>query len=96
MLVTKDVLAAGSTRWAQGGIAAALGAEDTPDEHFHDTIMAGAGLCDEAAVARSSGKARRRCASSRRWARVSTARRRRYVADPRRRPPPRPHRPRRR
>ncbi|MCW2495879.1 L-aspartate oxidase [Jatrophihabitans sp.] len=50
LLVTKDVLAAGSTRWAQGGIAAALGAGDTPDQHFEDTIVAGAGVCDEAAV----------------------------------------------
>jgi L-aspartate oxidase len=50
MLVTKDVLAAGSTRWAQGGIAAALGAEDSPEEHFEDTIVAGAGVCDDAAV----------------------------------------------
>ena len=50
LLVTKDVLAAGSTRWAQGGIAAALGAEDSPDQHFADTIVAGAGVCDEAAV----------------------------------------------
>ena len=30
LVVTKDVLAAGSTRWAQGGIAAALGAGDSP------------------------------------------------------------------
>jgi L-aspartate oxidase len=50
LLVTKDVLAAGSTRWAQGGIAAALGAGDTPEEHFRDTIVAGAGVCDEDAV----------------------------------------------
>jgi L-aspartate oxidase len=50
MLVTKDVLAAGSTPWAQGGIAAALSAEDSPQEHFQDTIVAGAGVCDDAAV----------------------------------------------
>ncbi|MGN6606708.1 MAG: L-aspartate oxidase [Jatrophihabitans sp.] len=50
LLVTKDVLAAGSTRWAQGGIAAALGANDSPEEHFTDTIVAGVGVCDEAAV----------------------------------------------
>ncbi|HET8583669.1 MAG TPA: L-aspartate oxidase [Jatrophihabitans sp.] len=50
LLVTKDVLAAGSTRWAQGGIAAALGIGDSPDEHFADTIDAGVGVCDEAAV----------------------------------------------
>ena len=50
MLVTKDVLAAGSTRWAQGGIAAALGAGDSPDQHLADTLVAGAGVCDEDAV----------------------------------------------
>ncbi len=50
LLVTKDVLAAGSTRWAQGGIAAALGVGDTADQHFADTMTAGAGVCDEAAV----------------------------------------------
>lgn len=50
LLVTKDVLAAGSTRWAQGGIAAALGTGDTPDAHFADTVEAGAGVCDEVAV----------------------------------------------
>ena len=50
LLVTKDVLAAGSTQWAQGGIAAALGPEDTPAEHEVDTLVAGAGACDVAAV----------------------------------------------
>ena len=34
LVVTKDVLNAGSTQWAQGGIAAALGPEDTPDQHL--------------------------------------------------------------
>lgn len=50
MLVTKALLDAGSTRWAQGGIAAALADDDTPDAHFLDTVNAGAGLCDPAAV----------------------------------------------
>jgi L-aspartate oxidase len=50
LVVTKDVLAAGSTRWAQGGIAAALGPGDTPEAHRLDTLTAGVGLCDEAAV----------------------------------------------
>ena len=50
MVVTKDLLSAGSTRWAQGGIAAALGPGDTPEEHLLDTLVAGAGLCDEDAV----------------------------------------------
>ena len=50
LVVTKDVLAAGSTQWAQGGIAAALGPEDTPEQHEHDTLVAGAGACDLDAV----------------------------------------------
>ncbi|MDX6274178.1 MAG: L-aspartate oxidase [Frankiales bacterium] len=50
LLVTKALLDDGSTRWAQGGIAAALGPGDTPDQHRRDTLTAGVGLCDEAAV----------------------------------------------
>jgi L-aspartate oxidase len=50
LVVTKDLLSAGSTTWAQGGIAAALGPGDTPEEHLQDTLVAGAGLCDESAV----------------------------------------------
>jgi L-aspartate oxidase len=50
LLVTKDVLAAGSTQWAQGGIAAALGPGDTPEQHEVDTLVAGAGACDREAV----------------------------------------------
>ena len=49
-VVTKDVLAAGSTQWAQGGIAAALGEGDTPEQHEVDTLVAGAGACDREAV----------------------------------------------
>jgi L-aspartate oxidase len=50
LVVTKDVLSAGSTQWAQGGIAAALGPGDTPAQHEHDTLVAGAGACDRDAV----------------------------------------------
>ncbi|MEZ5093194.1 L-aspartate oxidase [Nocardioides sp.] len=50
MVVTKDVLDAGSTQWAQGGIAAALGPGDTPQQHEWDTLVAGAGACDLGAV----------------------------------------------
>jgi L-aspartate oxidase len=50
LVVSKDVLNAGSTQWAQGGIAAALGPEDTPEEHEVDTLVAGAGACDRDAV----------------------------------------------
>lgn len=49
-VVTKAHLDDGSTRWAQGGIAAALGEGDTPAQHLDDTLVAGAGLCDENAV----------------------------------------------
>ena len=50
VVVTKDHLSAGSTQWAQGGIAAALGPGDTPEQHLHDTLVAGAGVCDVEAV----------------------------------------------
>ncbi|WP_329427472.1 L-aspartate oxidase [Streptosporangium sp. NBC_01495] len=50
LVVTKDVLSSGSTRWAQGGIAAVLDPRDTPEEHLSDTLVAGVGLCDEEAV----------------------------------------------
>ncbi|HKJ11626.1 MAG TPA: L-aspartate oxidase [Ornithinimicrobium sp.] len=35
-----------ATGWAQGGIAAAIGAQDSPDLHAADTLATGAGLCD--------------------------------------------------
>src|SRR5690606_35216737 len=50
LVVTKGQLSSGSTVWAQGGIAAALDPEDTPEEHLQDTLVAGVGLCSEAAV----------------------------------------------
>ncbi|MGW1147830.1 L-aspartate oxidase [Streptomyces sp. NPDC002454] len=50
VVVTKARLDDGSTRWAQGGIAAALGEGDTPGQHLDDTLVAGAGLCAEDAV----------------------------------------------
>ncbi len=50
LLVTKTVLDEGSTRWAQGGIAAALHPDDSPQEHLLDTLVAGADACDVDAV----------------------------------------------
>jgi L-aspartate oxidase len=50
LLVTKTVLSEGSTQWAQGGIAAALDPGDSPEEHLHDTLVAGCGVCDVGAV----------------------------------------------
>jgi L-aspartate oxidase len=47
LLVTAGALRSGSTPWAQGGIAAAIGADDAPSEHADDTRVAGAGMCDD-------------------------------------------------
>ena len=49
-VVTKVNIDDGSTRWAQGGIAAVLDPADTPAAHASDTEIAGVGLCDPAAV----------------------------------------------
>jgi L-aspartate oxidase len=52
LVLTKGELAHSATRYAQGGVAAALNghAEDSPELHRSDTIAAGAGLCDPDAV----------------------------------------------
>ena len=49
-VVCKDRLAGGSTLWAQGGISVVLDEEDSLEAHVRDTLTAGAGLCNEAAV----------------------------------------------
>lgn len=46
LLVTKDTLDAGSTAWAQGGLAAVLDPRDSLEAHVADTVTAGVGLCD--------------------------------------------------
>jgi L-aspartate oxidase len=51
-LATKGTIEESNTAWAQGGVAAALDLEeDSAAAHFHDTVAAGAGLCDERAAA---------------------------------------------
>jgi L-aspartate oxidase len=50
VVVTKVNIDDGSTRWAQGGIAAVLDPHDTPAAHLEDTLVAGVGLCDAEAV----------------------------------------------
>jgi L-aspartate oxidase len=50
MVVTKRSLFDSATAYAQGGIAAALGAGDSPELHRQDTLAAGAALCDAKAV----------------------------------------------
>jgi L-aspartate oxidase len=49
-LVTKKSRPESSTNWAQGGVAAVFGADDSPDLHIEDTLVAGAGLCHPDAV----------------------------------------------
>ncbi|MCC7375934.1 MAG: L-aspartate oxidase [Verrucomicrobiales bacterium] len=49
-LVTKKQRADSNTNWAQGGIAAVLGPDDSLDNHVRDTLEAGAGLCREDVV----------------------------------------------
>jgi L-aspartate oxidase len=49
-LITKDSLSVSASDWAQGGIAAAIAPEDSPKLHVEDTLKAGAGLCNPAAV----------------------------------------------
>src|SRR5690242_21589884 len=50
IVVTKRSLFDSASAYAQGGIAAALGAGDSPELHRKDTLAAGAALCDAAAV----------------------------------------------
>jgi L-aspartate oxidase len=50
LLLTKTALTESNSQYAQGGIAAAVGESDSTSIHFSDTLAAGAGLCDEAAV----------------------------------------------
>lgn len=56
-VVTKGALSDGTTRWAQGGVAAVLaGTDDTVEAHLADTLSAGGGLCDPDAVQRLVGR----------------------------------------
>ena len=47
LVLTKGSIDDCNTRWAQGGIAAPVGPDDSPEKHLRDTIVAGAGLVDE-------------------------------------------------
>ncbi len=49
-ILTKDTLDQSASMWAQGGMAAAIAADDQPQFHATDTIQAGVGLCDPEAV----------------------------------------------
>lgn len=57
-VISKDQLTEGSTFYAQGGIAAVMGDEDSIDSHIKDTLIAGAGLCCKEAVTFTAERAR--------------------------------------
>ena len=50
LIITKGNIDDCNTKYAQGGIAAAIGRNDSPELHFRDTMAAGDGLCNEEAV----------------------------------------------
>lgn len=50
LILTKASIEECNTKYAQGGIAAAIGKDDSPELHMQDTLAAGAGLCDPEAV----------------------------------------------
>nr|WP_108870736.1 L-aspartate oxidase [Tessaracoccus timonensis] len=49
-ILTRADVMAGSTDWAQGGLAAVWSPDDSVEAHVRDTLVAGAGACDEEAV----------------------------------------------
>ncbi len=49
-IITKAELDISNSYYAQGGIAAAIADDDSPEQHMDDTLIAGRGLCDEDAV----------------------------------------------
>jgi L-aspartate oxidase len=49
-VISKDSLPLSASDWAQGGIAAVVDPQDSVDLHIADTLRAGAGICDRAAV----------------------------------------------
>ncbi|MCR9277462.1 MAG: L-aspartate oxidase [Pseudomonadaceae bacterium] len=57
-VLSKGDFSTGSTPWAQGGIAAVTDPADSESAHVQDTLIAGAGLCDEAAVSHTVRNAR--------------------------------------
>lgn len=49
-VIAKRSMTEGASDWAQGGIAAVLDSADSVENHVNDTLVAGAGLCDEGAT----------------------------------------------
>ncbi len=47
LVITKDKVSEANTKYAQGGIAAVFGKEDSFESHINDTLNAGAGICNK-------------------------------------------------
>ena len=67
LILTKGRVDDCNTRYAQGGIAAAIGTGDTPVLHMQDTLSAGAGLCDREAVEVLTSEGPQRVANLIQW-----------------------------
>jgi L-aspartate oxidase len=67
LVVTKDKLRESNSNYAQGGIAGVLAPEDCFDDHIHDTMIAGANLCDRDVVERVIREGPRRIEELIRW-----------------------------
>ena len=67
VILTKGRVDDCNTRYAQGGIAAAIGTGDTPGLHMQDTLTAGAGLCDREAVEVLTSEGPQRVANLIQW-----------------------------
>ncbi len=67
LIITKGAVDDCNTRYAQGGIAAAVGPGDSPALHLRDTLAAGAGLCDPEAVEVLTREGPQRVANLIRW-----------------------------
>lgn len=59
MVLSKSKLSEGSTKYAQGGVAAVFDENDSIDSHIQDTMIAGGGLCDEDTVRFTAENAKR-------------------------------------
>lgn len=58
ILISKGPLSEGSTLYAQGGIASVFDEGDTIESHVEDTLVAGAGICDETVVTYTAANAK--------------------------------------
>ncbi len=58
IVLSKSDISEGSTKYAQGGIAAVFDENDTIESHVEDTLLAGDGLCDKDAVEFTASQAK--------------------------------------